>query len=234
MAALKSDCLTCKTKNCSLLKDCDKNTLNTINTVKLTKSLKKGEKLFCEGDPVQGVYFIKKGFLKVELNGKHGRPLILQITGQGSVFGHRATPIHPYHPSTVTAASDTQYCYIRASIFHGIVEKSPDLKKQIINQFLNEIELAEKKSVILAHKTVREKIAEALLIFARVYGYENKRRSFSIHFCRQDIADLTGTTKEQVSKTLNDFEKEKLVKCSAKKFTYIDINSLLLISSLYP
>jgi CRP-like cAMP-binding protein len=232
MSPLKNDCITCKTKNCSILKECDTATLCCISNAKITKTLKKGEKLFSEGDPVQGIYLIKKGFLKVELNGKQGRPLILQIAGRGTLFGHRANSMHPYHPCSVTAASDTLYCYIPSLLFDGIVEKSPLLKKQIINQFLNEIELAEKKSVILAHKTVREKVAEALLLFARLYDYEKKHQSFSIHFCRQDIADLTGTTKEQVSKTLNDFEKEKLVKCSAKKFLYLDTNSLRGIANL--
>lgn len=233
MLSLKNDCITCKTKNCSILGECEANTLTFISTAKITKSLKKGEKLFSEGDPIKGVYFIKKGYLKVELNGKQGRPLILQITGQGALFGHRANPLHPYHPCTVTAAADTQYCYIPSSLFDSMVENSPIFKKQIINQFLNEIELAEKRAVSLAHKTVKEKLAEALLLFARVYDYEKKRQSFRIHFCRQDIADLTGTTKEQVSKTLNDFEKEKLIKCNAKKFTWLNIDSLRCISNPY-
>lgn len=232
MSPLNNDCITCKTKNCSILRECDTVTLCCISNAKITKTLKKGEKLFSEGDPVHGIYFIKKGFLKVELNGKQGRPLILQIAGRGALFGHRANSLHPLHPCSVTAATETEYCYIPALQFDGIVEKSASLKKQIINQFINEIELAEKKSVILAHKTVREKVAEALLLFARLYNYEIKRQSFSIHFCRQDIADLTGTTKEQVSKTLNDFEKEKLVKCSAKKFLYLDTNSLRHIANL--
>ena len=234
MSPLKNDCIICKTKNCSILKECDKNTLLSISNVKLSKSLKKGDKLFSEGDPIRGIYFIKKGFLKVELNGKQGRPLILQIAGKGSLFGHRINTFHPYHSCSVTAASDTQYCYIPTPFFENIIEKSPLLRNQIINQFLNEIELAEKKSVNLAHKTVREKVAEALLLIARLYDYEKKQQSFRIHFCRQDIADLTGTTKEQVSKVLNDFENEKLVKCKAKKFSYLAIDSLHQISNLYP
>lgn len=233
MSPLKNDCVTCKVKNCSILKECEVTTLRSLSNVKLTKSLKKGEKLFSEGDPVLGVYFIKKGFLKIELNGKQGRPLILQIAGQGSVFGHRTNFLHANHPCSVTAVSDTQYCYIPSALFSSIVETSSALKKQIINQLLNEIELAEKKSVNLAHKSVREKVAESLLLLARVYAYEKKRQSFCIHFCRQDIADLTGTTKEQVSKTLNDFEKEKLIRCSAKKFTYLDLDSLRCISAPY-
>ncbi|HRN49627.1 MAG TPA: helix-turn-helix domain-containing protein, partial [Niabella sp.] len=52
-----------------------------------------------------------------------------------------------------------------------------------------------------------------------------------ISFCRQDIADLAGTTKEQVSKILKDFEKEKLIKCAAKKFSYLHTGMLRSISN---
>ncbi|HTN08326.1 Crp/Fnr family transcriptional regulator [Agriterribacter sp.] len=230
MAIIRYDCITCKIKNCSILKACDTPTLIAISTFKIAKSLNKGEKLFYEGDPVQGIYFIKQGFLKVELNGKQGRPLILHIAGQGAIFGHRTNSFHPYHACTATAVTDIQYCYIPLALFDDIAEKNPVLKQQVINQLLTELELAEKKSVNLAHKTVREKIGEALLILARVYNYEAKRCPFRIHFSRQDIADLTGTTKEQVSKTLNDFEKENLVKCVAKKIIYLDTEALRMIS----
>jgi CRP-like cAMP-binding protein len=233
MSPLKNDCITCRTKNCSILKECGVSTLHSISNAKLTKSLKKGETLFSEGDPVLGIYFIRKGFLKIELNGKQGRPLMLHIAGQGSVFGHRTNFLHSNHPCTVTAVCDTQYCYIPPAFFSNIVETSPSLKKQLLNQFLNEIELAEKKSIHLAHKTVREKVAEALLLFAGIYEYNKKQQSFCIDFCRQDIADLTGTTKEQVSKTLNDFEKEKLIRCRAKKFSYLNLDALRLLSNLY-
>jgi CRP-like cAMP-binding protein len=204
--------------------------LRAISSAKLNKSIRKGEKLFSEGDPVQGVYFIRKGLLKVELNGKHGRPLIMQITGKGSIFGHRANQLHPQHSCSVTAVTDTQFCFLPSQWFHGIVEKSFVLKKNLLNQLLNELESAERKSVLLAHRTVREKIAEALLMLSGVYEYPTTHRSFSIHFCRQEIADLTGTTKEQVSKTLNDFAKEKLIKCRTKRFFYLDLNSLRSIS----
>lgn len=234
MAITRHDCITCKVRNCSILNNCDTQTLIAVSTFKIVKSLHKGEKLFSEGDRIQGICFIKKGFLKVELNGKQGRPLILNITGCGSVFGHRANAAHPYHSCTVTAVSDIQYCYIPLALFNEIVEKSPLLKQQIINQFIDEMELAEKKSVHLAHKSVREKVADALLLLARIYNYEETRQAFRIHFCRQDIADLTGSTKEQVSKTLNDFEKEKSIKCTAKKFSYLNIQTLRTISGAHP
>ena len=77
----------------------------------------------------------------------------------------------------------------------------------------------------LAHKNVKEKIAIALLIFAKFYNYTGKN-SFTIHFSRQEIADFTGTTKEQVSKVLKYFETDVLIKCKAKKFSYLNIAEL--------
>ena len=233
MAITRYDCITCKVRNCSILNSCDTRTLTAISTYKLSKSLQKGEKLFSEGDPVLGVCFIKKGLLKVELNGKQGKPLILQIAGRGAIFGHRANASHPCHTSSAIAVSDVLYCYIPYDLFDEITDNSPVLKQQIINQFLNELQLVEKKALNLAHKTVREKVAEALLLLAEAYEYEEKKQSFRISFCRQDIADLAGTTKEQVSKILKDFEKEGLIKCAAKKFSYLNTARLRAVAG-YP
>ncbi|MBS1488782.1 MAG: Crp/Fnr family transcriptional regulator [Bacteroidetes bacterium] len=234
MSSIRHDCITCKVRGCSILCHCDTHTLATISTYKIPGSLIKGEKLFSEGDPVKGVYFIKSGFLKVELNGKHGRPLVLQFAGKGTMFGHRTNLSHSCHTTSAVAVTGVQYCYIPSQAFIDIVCNSSVLKQQILNQILNELDLVEKKVINLAHKTVREKIAAALLLIADVYEYEQKRQSFRICFCRQDIADLAGTTKEQVSKTLKDFEKEKLIRCTAKKFSYLHINSLRVISENHP
>lgn len=234
MAIVRNDCITCKVRSCSILGTCDINTLQSISTFKISKSLQKGQKLFSEGDIIQGVCFIKKGFLKVELNGKQGRPLILRIAGKGAVFGHRRSANHPCHNCSVTAVSDVQYCYVPNELFSEISGDSGELRAQIVNQYLDELDLVEKKAINLAHKSVREKTAEALLLLADAYQYSEKKQSFRINFCRQDIADLAGTTKEQVSKMLNDFEKEGLIKFSAKKFTYLNTQKLESLSGHPP
>jgi len=226
MEATDYDCITCKVRSCSLLSACDMPTLRAISAYKYPRSLQKRERLFSEGDPVRGVCFVKQGLLKVELNGKQGRPLILRIAGRGAVFGHRANASHPFHTFSATAVSEVSYCYISYNLFSKIADKSPTLKQQLIDRFLDDLELVEKKIVNLAHKTVREKVAEALLLIAEAYQYEETKLSFQINFCRQEIADLADTTRGQVSKMLNDFEKEGLIKCVARKFSYLNIELL--------
>lgn len=225
-AVSRYECITCKVRNCSFLNNCDTHTLKLISTYKVSRSIKKGEKLFSEGDEVMGVYFIKKGFLRIELNGKVDRPLVLKFAGKGTVLGHRTNINHSAHHSTATAITDVAYCFIPAMAFRDITCDSPTLRQQIVDQLLRELILTEKKTLQLAHKSVREKVAEALLQITNIHGYDDRKQSFRTSFCRQDIADLAGTTKEQVSKIMKDFEKERLIKYTGKRFNYINLNQL--------
>lgn len=226
MGIIKSECITCKVRSCSILNTCDRNTLDSISYYKQSKPLKKGERLFSEGETIHGIYFIKKGFLKVEVIKNHNRPLIIQFVGRGGILGHRANTEHKIHTTTAIAVSDVEYCFIPLNSFGKILDKSPILQQQILNQFLEELQLIENKAFNLANKTVREKVAESILLFADFYEYEEKKKSFKINFCRLDIANLAGTTKEQVSKIMKDFERENLIKCTAKKFNYLNIEGL--------
>ena len=227
------DCIYCKTRDCSILKNCNYETLQAIRTFKVCGAIKAGEHLFSVGDEINDIFFIKKGFIKIESMGRNGRPLILKIVGKGAILGSRINIIdkHTKHTFSAVAGSDVEYCAVPNNVFKGIVTKSEILKQEIINQSITDLHHAETKAANLALKSVRENLAEALLMLAEVYRYEDKNQSFSINFCRQDIANLIGTTKEQVSKILKDFEKEGLIKCTAKKFHFLNIEGLLALAN---
>lgn len=220
------ECITCKVRDCSFLTHCDTHTLKLISIYKTTGSIDKGERLFAEGDEVQGLYFIKKGFLRIELYGDSPRPLVLKFAGKGTVLGHRTNINHSVHHNTATAISPVTYCFLPNIAFREIACDSPTLRQQLTEQLLKDLFLAERKTLQLAHYSVREKVAQALLQMAHIHEYNEKKQSFRTEFGRQDLADLAGTTKEQVSKVMKDFEKEKLIKYTGKKFTYLNIQLL--------
>lgn len=227
------DCIHCKTRDCSILRDCNYETLQALSTFKICGVLRDGETLFVKGDEIKGVYFIKNGFIKIESIGRGGRPLILRIVGKGAILGSRINmnEKHKQHTFSAVAGSNVDYCYVPNIVFKNIVAKSDNLKQEIINQSIDELHYAEMKAVNLAIKNVRENLAEALLMLAEVYKYEGGGQSFKINFQRQDIADLIGTTKEQVSKIIKDFENEGLIKCTAKKFHFLNIEGLLALTN---
>ena len=231
MAKPNPKCNTCRVKNCSVLKNCSFQILEEISKKKKHISLKKGDRLIQEGDESKYVYFIQSGVAKVELNGRQGRPLILRLAGEGSIFGHRVKNINDKQPLSVVAAEDTNVCCLSTEDYKKAFYKSQQLQDEVMRSLLDEMRSVEKRSVNLAHKPVKERIANMLLHIASIYQYRQGGPSIRVHLHRQDIADLAGTTKEQVSKILADLQNQNLIKFRAKVFKQFDLDGLQKITS---
>ena len=199
-------CLTCKVRKSSVLEPCAIGTLSAISTFKNSRKFEKGEFLFKEGDEVKGVFFIKKGVVKVLKEVPGYRTLIFKVCAKGEIVGHRGYDSKNIHKYSGVALSETECCFVPIVFFKEILRDSPDLEKQLMEEYLIDLERMEQKSMSLAYKSVKEKVAEAILLVSGVYEYHVKRKSFNIDLSRQDFADLTGTTKEQVSKYYGEFE----------------------------
>jgi CRP-like cAMP-binding protein len=70
-----------------------------------------------------------------------------------------------------------------------------------------------------------------LLHIAEIYHYQQGGCSIHVGIDRQDMADLAGTTKEQVSLVLSTLRQEKLVNFKAKHFKYFDLEGLRKIAA---
>jgi CRP/FNR family transcriptional regulator len=225
-------CLTCKTRGCSLLNNCSDAVLKEISDKKIFRKLKKGEKIFAEGKEALNIAFVRSGVIKVELNGKKNRPLIMRLAKEGDILGHRMADNNSRYPVTMVAVENAQVCLLASTHFQHLMDNCSDFRKQIIKAYLQEMRETEMKTIHLVHKTVKEKIAGILLHIADVYKYLQQSNGIHIHLTRQEMADLSGTTKEQVSKILADFKKEKLINFRAKHFKFFDLVKLETIAAL--
>jgi CRP-like cAMP-binding protein len=232
MAKPDPKCTTCRVKNCSVLKNCTYEILQEISNKKKHIAIKKGDRLLQEGDSAKYVYFIRSGVARVELNGRKGRPLILRLASEGSIFGHRVKNIKDKQPLSIVAAEDTNVCYIGIEDYRKTLDKSQHLQDEVMKSLLDEMRGVEMRTVNLAHVPVKERIANTLLHIATIYHYKQAGPGIRVHLDRQDIADLAGTTKEQVSKILADLQKQNLIKFRAKVFKQFDLEGLQKMASL--
>lgn len=226
MAKPSPRCITCRIKNCSVLKNCKPDILDELSDHKKYLSFKKGERLITEGDTSSAVYFIQTGIAKVELTGDNGRPLILRLIGEGTIFGHRINSVQNAQPLTIVAVDNMNVCQISLACYQELIKKSPELHVAITRSLLEEIHSLEIRSLHLAHLSVKEKIADALMQIASAYKYQQGGKSIHVQLDRQDIADMAGTTKEQVSKILAQFHDEGLIKFRARHFRFFDLMNL--------
>lgn len=191
---------------------------------------KKGELIFREGDEINGLYFIQSGVIKLEMNGETERPFILRLIGAGQTMGHRFLSYTGLQPYSASAVEDSRVCFIELGFFKNLMQKNELLQEEVRKIFLREIRTTEVKLLQIAQQTVREKVAGILVHLAETYNYKQVGMGIRVHVDRQEMADLAGTTKEQVSRILADFDQEQLIRFRAKHFKYIAVDKLRQIS----
>jgi len=226
MQRISPNCLTCNVSNCLLMKQCEPALLQSVQSFKHQYFYKKGETLFQQGDQVKGVQFVQSGLIKLELQNHNTRPFILRLAAQGKPLGHRTLGSSDIQPYTASAVEDSRVCFIEMDFFNSLLRKSESLRHALQKIYLTEIREAETKLINIAHHSVREKVANVLLELCEVYRYRNSANGIRIQVDRQEMADLAGTTKEQVSKVLAQFTREKLIRFRAKHFKYFDLGEL--------
>lgn len=209
-----------------MLRECSREALETLSNVKQHFRYQKEEFIIREGEASLGVYFVSNGVVKAQLAGSGGRPLILWLGSAGILFGHRQDEALTVNPYSVVAVEDTGVCFVPAADYKMLNETYPDFHRQILHVYLKELQQSEKRSLLLAQKNVRQKVADALLHVAQAYQYVRSTNGVRVQLERQDMADLAGTTKEQVSKVLFELKEEGVIRFRAKHFEYMNTDAL--------
>jgi len=183
------------------------------------KALAKKEKLFQEGDYAHFVYFLVKGRLKTVKNDSYGKELLTEIHLPGQFLGYLPLEEHGSYQETAFGMEPSVVKMIPRNEFLSIVRK--DI---FASEFLNDM-LAERardneqRMLQLAYASVRERLATALLKFQVAEGDANTQLN---GVTRDDLANLIGTTKESLVRTLAELKREGSIQTQGKTISIVN------------
>ena len=80
---------TCNLYDCFLCQHCMIEWRPLIGLNKDTRMIKKGKAVFRESDPVEGIYFLYRGWVKIHKEWTHPKELVVRFAGSGDIIGHR-------------------------------------------------------------------------------------------------------------------------------------------------
>ncbi|MBN2891000.1 MAG: Crp/Fnr family transcriptional regulator [Bacteroidales bacterium] len=193
------------------------------------KTFKKGELIFKEGITCSRVSLLKEGLVKIHMVGVGGREQILKLVKAPNYIGIPNTVGDKTYHYSATAIEETQVCFIGLDNFKELLHLSKDFAYNIIADFCKN-EILHFRNCI--HKTQKQSaglLADALLNFANNI-YES--HSFTLPLSRQEMADSFGTSRENVSRMLSEFQRDGIIKVDKKEISIVNIKRLELISGL--
>ena len=220
----------CDQKSCFLCRECLSDWLPAVGIHRKNFLVKKGEKIFSEGQQVTGMFFVYQGTLKVHKRWDTGKELIVRFSKPGDIFGYLGLGNEGGYPVSATALESSIVCFVSTEFFNSTLAVNPLLTNKLMRLFANELQLSQKNSRDLAHMSVKARIAQSLLALKEQFG-TGEGGYLNINISRQDIASYSGTTYETVFKVINDLAGTKTIELSGKSIRIIDEQ---LLSDLIP
>lgn len=219
----KPECRTCTNDHCFVKRNYEPIKEDDFYSRKLTLRCRKSQQFILEGSPVQGLFFVYKGAAKVTKTGLNGKDQIVRFATDGEVIGHRGFGVGQVYPISATALDDTILCNFSTEVFTKMLMTIPTLTLDLMRFYAEELNRSEAKVKKFAQMSVREKVIDAFVLLNRVFGHGDY---LNIVLSRREIADLAGTTEEQVIRTISALKKDKLIKAEGKKLGILDLEAL--------
>lgn len=214
-------CENCLSRKNSLFCSMTGEDLATIDTSKSCSYFKKDQPLFIEGSLPRGVFCINEGKVKIYSRGEEGKEQIIHVATSGEIVGFRAMFSGEPYSVAANTLEESNICFIGKNDFLNLVDTNVTLRNGILRELSKE--LADRASFIknMAQKSVRERLASALLILDDIYGEE------MINLSREDMANFVGTATETLIRLLKDFKDEGFIRTHVRKIEVLDKEGLI-------
>jgi CRP-like cAMP-binding protein len=217
-------CNTCENFNCLI-----KRNLNDLEDYRLISEknnlhCKKGQQFVMEGAPVNGLFFILKGAVKVFSTGINGREQIVRFAKEGEIIGHRGFGTEEYYSIGAIALEDTKLCYFSKNNLQEALLNNSKFAYDFMLFYANELNKSESKVKSISQMTVRERVIDTILYLNRKFG--NINGFLNLTLSRKEYADYAGTAEEQVIRVFSALKKEKLITAKGKKIGITNIQLL--------
>ncbi|MFL1011462.1 Crp/Fnr family transcriptional regulator [Flavisericum labens] len=219
-------CGVCENHDCLIKRNLNSLDNNKHPVEKNNLRCKKGQQFIIEGAPVNGLFFVLKGKVKVFRTGINGREQIVRFAKEGEIIGHRGFGTEEYYSIGAVALEDTVLCYFSKVQLQNSLQNNPRFAYDLMLFYANELNRSESKVKSISQMTVRERVIDTLLYINRKFG--NNKGFLDVSLSRREYAEYAGTTEEQVIRMFSALKKENLIITKGKK---IGINDIQLLKS---
>jgi CRP-like cAMP-binding protein len=198
-----------------------------INRLFEDRDITAGQAIYFEGDAAERLYIVTTGKVKLLRNTSLGREVLLDILQTGEYFGNITSLNKKEYTETATAQTDGCILQISAKNFETILVRHPDVTLKVLDAVSKRLEESQELIKQLSSFSIDERIASALIRLAGKLG-ERKPRGVLIQlpFSRQDLAAMTGTTVETVSRVMSHFSAQGLITTGRKWVSINDLRAL--------
>jgi CRP-like cAMP-binding protein len=224
-------CDKCALETGSIFKHLTADEVEMINFQKDFRQYRRGDILYKEGNRISGFFCIHKGIIKVYKTGFDGKEQIIRFARAGEIIAYRSVLSNEVACTSARVIEDCDVCFIPSEILISFIRTNPAYAHELLKLACHELGEANSFITDIAQKTVRERLAEVLLLLVHDFGLD-EQNYLKISLTREELANIVGTATESVIRLLSEFKTDKLVELSGRKIKILNKKGLEKISNV--
>ena len=195
-----------------LFRDFDASELAEVAQLVTTHRYAKHQTIFREGDPGQTFYLILAGSVAIVRVAADGRETILSILKERDFFGEMSIFDTAARAATVRTLTDAEVGAIERADFLALIDRSPRIGRLLVIALSERLRAANKLISATTSQDIRSRLASLLINLSTNFGEPVEMGTrITLRLTNQEMANMIGTTRETVNRTLNRFWDERLI-----------------------
>lgn len=206
-------------KNAYLFSTLKSSELLEISSKFSIRQFKKHEIILHQEKKSEFMYVILEGDVKVLQYTETGKEIIVSVHQAGDFFGELSLIDGKNTPATVCATSNSTIAMISGPDFYQLLYSQKKILDKLLMILCSRFRESMKKIQLLNFSNATQRVKLLLLLLADTYGEQTPKGTLlKIKLIHQDIADMTGMTRETVTRVLDKCRRNGEIRILEEKF----------------
>ena len=194
---------------------------DTILDLMREKTVGRGTTVFHQNDQGGGLYLLLAGSVKISRTGRDGRDVTVAVLHEGNFFGEMSLIDDQPRSASAIARQTTRLLVLDREHFQRYVLTQARIMAKLLRELSKRLRAADQTIENLALGSVRDRLFLLLGHLGRRAPLKNGTGHIERAPTHQELAEMVGSSRETVTRTLAAMEKEGLLSIEYKKITLL-------------
>ena len=192
-----------------------------------TQTFERDEAIFHQGSMGSTLYIIVRGQVRIYTINEAGQELTVRMLRTGEFFGELALLDGQPRSASVEARCPTIALTLHRSTFLHILNDYPSIAASVLEAMAARLRMTTVYAEQMANLPAPQRVVRQLLELATCYGIaDGGAIRIDLHLTQDDLASLSGTTRETVNRVLSNLRDLGLIRVERARVSVLKMQQL--------
>lgn len=197
------------------------------------RSFEKGKILYFQGDPVENLFLVGRGAVKLSSVSEEGKIYSHGILGAGHLLGVTDYFLDSIHDTTAEVIEAASIFAIPQSEFQNLITKNTDFSALVMRELATETKRHSAKAQDLSFLDTQHRLMNSLKSLAAEHGLETDRGiEIDVDITHEDMGELVNANRTTISLCLKELKKLGYVHTEGRRIVLVPVHHIEILEEL--